>query len=256
MRVVFIDESGYTPDWRSGIDAQPFYVGSAVCLPSDAIPHFYSSLRRGIDELNLPVKSPPLGLGFEIKAREIARGSGWWGEHNDQRNRVRDLFLSSPRRSEGVAFVASIDKCAHFAKYVEPADPYMLALTFVLERLEMYLWGVDDHACCVYDHNTRIGTQVQDHTAELIRDGSLLIYDSRIFKEFVTMRFRLPHILEVALGDCKYSIGLPVADYFATMAYHFYIQGSPVPCGWWDLPCQNLHQKEGTLQGIGLKEFP
>ena len=256
MRLVFIDESGYTPDWKAGIDAQPFYVASAISFPASMIAQLYAVIREDIEALNLPGQPQPLGLGFEIKAGDIARGTGWWADHNEQRNHVRDLFLAAPRKFEGVAFVSAIDKKRHLARYAYPAEPYYLAMTFVLERLEKHLSDVQDHAYCVYDHNARIGSALQDYTAELIRDGSPLFYRSKLFNDFVLERFRLPHILELALGDSRFSVGLQVADYFATLAYHYYCDGKPQQCGWWDLLIESLHTKEGKLAGIGLKEFP
>ncbi|MDQ7858550.1 MAG: hypothetical protein QN174_13250 [Armatimonadota bacterium] len=126
MHVVFIDEAGYTPDWKAGIEQQPFYVASAVCIPAPNVPPLYASLRQEIQALHLP------------------------------------------------------------------------SLT----------------------------------------------------------RFKLPHLLEMSLGDSRYSIGLQVADYFATTTYHYYMDGKPASCGWWDLLAGSLHRLDGKLIGIGLKEFP
>jgi hypothetical protein len=99
-------------------------------------------------------------------------------------------------------------------------------------------------------------SETQDHTVDLIRDGSHLIYASRILDTLVIKRFRLSHLLELSLGASKSSIGLQVADYFATMTYYYYKEGKPSPCGWWDTLVASLHTRDGQLLGIGLKEFP
>lgn len=76
MRLIFLDEAGYSRDWKKQIDEQPFYVLSAVCVPMDKIPAAYDRVRREINEMDLPGQEKLLGRGFEIKARDIAQGTG------------------------------------------------------------------------------------------------------------------------------------------------------------------------------------
>lgn len=251
-----MDEAGYTLDWESDIDQQPFYVASAVCIPADQLPGLYQWARRELAALESPDEDQPIGLGHEIKARDIARGTGWWRDHNVERNIVRDLFLLAPIKASGTAFVAVIDKAKHQAKYVTPANPYFLAMTFVLERVDLFLSQNSDYAYCIYDQNKRIEPEIYQHSAYLIREGSLLMYFSSFSDSLVVKKNRLSHILELSSGVSENSIGLQVADYFATMTYQYFTRGKPDECGWWDTLVSSLNVHDGTLHGIGLKIFP
>src|SRR3972149_11478428 len=139
MRMIFLDESGFTSDWVAGMSEQPFYTLSAVCVHADKLGVGYDALRESVRELRLPKSTFLLGQGHEIKARDIATGAGWWGKHTKERNKIREYMLSFPRSNEGTAFLVIIDKKAHFKKYYSPDNPYMLALRFILERIEHYL---------------------------------------------------------------------------------------------------------------------
>ena len=45
MQLVFINESGFTPDWRTGVSDQPFYVASAVWARYSTV-HCWSEILR------------------------------------------------------------------------------------------------------------------------------------------------------------------------------------------------------------------
>jgi hypothetical protein len=255
--MVFLDEAGYTPDWKSGIEEQPYYVLSAVSVPVDILPSAYDTVRKEIEDMKLPGQRTPLGRGFEIKARDVAQGSGWWRDHNEERNQVRDLMLSFPKNFDGTAFVVIVDKKAHLYKYAFPEDPYLLALQFIFERLEFFLRDNDDFGYCVYDQNKRLEKAIQAQANQLMVEGS---HGIRYWGNIIVLPFEftleIGHILEISFGDSRYSIGLQVADYFATMTYTYYKSGKPAKCGWWELLLESLHRKDGKLLGIGLKEFP
>jgi len=135
MKLIFVDESGYSPNWTADIVDQPFYVLSAVCIDASLYPRMCDELRRDTALMGLPGLAHPLGKGSEIKARAVARGEGWWQQHNDERNRFRDLMLSLPACYEGVAFVVAVHKDRHRNQYVWPEDPVTLAMKFLFERL-------------------------------------------------------------------------------------------------------------------------
>src|SRR6202023_3035453 len=103
--MIFLDEAGYTSTWTNGMDDQPYYVLSAVVVPADGLWSAYTELRRCENALQLPDAIIPLGLGREIKAREIATGAGWWRSHNEERNQIRDLMLSWPMPNRGIAIL-------------------------------------------------------------------------------------------------------------------------------------------------------
>lgn len=256
MRMIFLDEAGYTFDWTSAMEDQPFYVLGAVVLPADNLPPAYSALRQAEQQIQLPEASVPLGQGREIKAREVATGSGWWRSHNSERNGIRDLMLTWPTTHEGTAILVVVDKKAHHEKYYTPDSPYLLALQFMLERLQHYLTARNDHGYCVYDHNKRLEAEVHAKAIGLIREGSDITYYSSFYGGEVYTKMTLPNVLELALGDSQNSLGLQVADFFATFGYQYFKQGKPDPCGWWTTLRSNLDSKGGVIDGIGLKVFP
>lgn len=256
MQVIFMDESGYSFNWEADLDKQPYYVLSAVCFPSEKLSLAYQEIRGKVSDLNLEGAARPLGQGFEIKARDISRGSGYWETHNDERNAVRDVMLTAPQKYEGTAFVIVINKRALKERYVDPENPYKLSLEFIFERLQMYLSDVSDCGICIYDQTKRLEDTLQNTATTLIREGSELIYFSSFYNSLVIKTFQIDRIIEFSLGRSENSIGLQVADFFATMTYAYVKDGKPSPCGWWDKLESSLHRKDGRLQGVGYKEFP
>jgi hypothetical protein len=256
MQLVFLDEAGYTPDWESGIQQQPIYALSAVCLPTDRIKNAYDTIRSTIDRLRLKAQPARLGCGHEIKAKDIAVGSGWWKHHNDERNAIRDVMLSAPCQFGGCAILAVIDKRAHKEKYAYPGNPYSLALQFVFERLGQHLLEIDEYAYAVYDQNTRLQDEVLEQSSELITDGSRGFGYSDYYRQYYAFSIALDHVIELGVGVSEHSLGLQIADYFATFAYHYHRDGKPEPCGWWDTLCASLRTQNGTFEGYGLKRFP
>jgi hypothetical protein len=256
MQVIFMDESGYSFNWEANLDKQPYYVLSAVCFPSEQLLLAYKKIRSEVSNLNLEGAVQPLGQGFEIKARDVASGSGYWRTHNDERNAVRDTILKAPKEYRGTAFVVVIDKLAHRERYAYPANPYQLSLEFIFERLQMYLSDINDYGICIYDQNKRLEDILQNAAAALVREGSEFIYFSRFYNSLVIKTFPIERIIEFSSGRSENSIGLQVADFFATMTYTYVKDGKPSPCGWWNELESSLHRKDGQLQGVGYKEFP
>lgn len=256
MRLIFLDESGYSRDWKRQIEEQPFYVLSAVCLPASNVPAAYQRLSAEISKMNLPGQKRPLGRGFEIKARDIAQGSGWWRNHNEERNKVRDLFLSFPRQEGGAAFVVIVDKAAHLEKYVFPENPYILSFRFMMERLQKYLDDCNDYGYCVYDQNDPLMNDLREHSDLLLSEGSKGVYFDQWLGSVFEFVLPIERIIELSFGNSKSSIGLQVSDFFATMTNTYYKGGKPENSGWWSLLVESLYKSGGRLIGVGLKEFP
>ena len=256
MVFVFIDEAGYTPNWASGIPQQPFYALSAVCIHADQLRAAYGDVRQRVAAIGLASYPAPLGQGFEVKAREVASGGGWWQAHNNERNTLRDIMLSAPRLHGGCAFVVAIDKKAHILKYAKPQDPYMLAFQFVLERLMHRLNDLNESAYIIYDQNTRLQAGVLAKAASLVTGGSKILTYNWYRQEYATLSMNMDRIIEVSIGESKHSLGLQLADYFATFTYSYFRDGKPNGCGWWQTLSDSLHQHQGTVNGVGLKVFP
>jgi hypothetical protein len=256
MKLIFVDESGYTPDWRSDMAQQPHYVVSAVCVPAEKYRKMCDEMRAIVSGLGIPFAKMPLGQGFEIKAREIVRGGGWWKDHEDARNAIRDVMLGAPAVYGGQAICIVIDKAKHQATYYSPEDPYDLAHQFLLERMQWNLARCDADGYCVWDQNKRIEDTLHEHSASLIREGSGIEYFSGYFGTTVAYKFKVDRILEVSMGQSEYSVGLNVADFFASMTAAYFKQGRRSSCGWWNVLERSLDRKGGVLDGAGLKVFP
>jgi len=259
MRLIFIDESGYAgSSWDSeeNLKQQPFYVIGAISIPIENYMSGLKKLREEIVKLNLPGADKPLGLGFEIKAKEIATGKGYWGLHDEERNKVRNLMLSFPKESGGYAIIVVIDKRAHFNRYARPEDPYKLSFRFLLERVQHHLVTLNDEGIVIYDLNHRLEPELSSISTTLIRNGSqILTYDILGFPyEF---RLKIDRVMEFTFARSENSVGLIVADFFATMTYQYHKEGRPSPCGWWDLLLESLYKSEdGKVEGYGYKIFP
>lgn len=255
MYIAFVDEAGFEWNWKAGIEAQPFYVLSAVMLPCEKLSTLYKDARDAVGALKLPGQAAPLGIGFEIKGKDIAQGKGWWREQEKERNAVRDLMLTAPAAYGGAAIIAVIDKQRHLNKYAYPEDPALLAATFVLERVGQFLYSKEDFAYCVYDRNERFQAPLTAHTNRLLAEGSSLEYVSAVYGP-VQAKIQLDRILEVAGGYSECSVGLQISDFFASMTYQYYKQGCPSDCGWWKTIEASLHNYKGKTEGFGLKLFP
>ena len=258
MRLIFMDESGYVGDkWSSeeNLEKQPYYVVSAVSIPFEKYKIGIEKLREEIRKLDLPGANKPLGLGFEIKAKNVATGNGYWGAHNEERNGVRDLILSFPKDNDGCVIVTVIDKKAHFNKYAYPRDPYKLALQFIFERIQHHLTNENDEGLIIYDLNHRLEPKLSSEATSLIRNGSqILAYDVLGF--LYEFRLSIDRVLEFGFARSENSVGLIVADFFATMTYQYHKDGKPTPCGWWDLLWESLYREGGKVEGYGYKLFP
>lgn len=258
MRIIFIDEAGYCNNWRADLVNQPHYILSAVVFPLNEMRLIYEGIRQEIGDLNLRANyaQHPLGQGFEIKASDIVHGRGYWQRHLSERNAVRSIMLEAPKKHNGVTFAAVIDKKAHMNRYARPTNPYRLALQFVFERLQQYLTDIDDYGIVIYDQNKRIEDTLHTDATTLIRNGSELHYFSKIFGDFVTRRFRIFRILEFSMAQSQNSIGLQVADFFASFTCYYLKRARPTRCGWWKLLRSSFYRIGNRFHGIGYKEFP
>jgi hypothetical protein len=166
------------------------------------------------------------------------------------------MMLSFPLNHNGTGFVVVVDKERHRRQYASPQNPPELAMQFLFERLQWHLVKISSHAYCIYDHDKRRTDMLHDQSAQLIREGTEVMFFSKFYGEMLTTTNKLDRITELALGKSDNSVGLQVADFFATMAYCYFRDGKPGKCGWWDTLCASLLRKDGQLNGWGLKVFP
>jgi len=129
-------------------------------------------------------------------------------------------------------------------------------MKYILERVEHYLRDANDVGFLVYDHNKGFEPKLASETFSLLSEGSTGSFFSEVYEATFSFTLQLDHILELAFGDSIGSLGIQVADFFATFAYQHFKAGKPPKCGWWDTLVANLHRKDGVLDGVGLKVFP
>jgi hypothetical protein len=103
MKLIFIDEAGYSKSWLNDIENQRFYVLSAVAIDASAYAGACREIQRKAKDMKLPGLDHPLGKGSEIKAKHVIAGKGWWGQHDDERNLFRNMMLTFPRDFGGTA---------------------------------------------------------------------------------------------------------------------------------------------------------
>jgi len=255
MRLIFLDESGYSKNWKEDIETQPFHVLACFQVDADVYINASERLRSQVKNIGLEKIEHPLGLGFEIKANEIAKGKGWWKHHNDERNALRELMLSFPLECKGTTFLVVVDKKRHASKYVFPDPPHEKAFQFMFERLQWFLRDQNDFAVCVYDQTKFLDDDLHNASMGLMRDGSPVSYWSEYYGH-VSEKFAIDRVKEFYLGRSENSLGIQIADYFATFGYQYFKSGCPDTCSWWDTIAKSLYEKEGKRDGFGLKVFP
>jgi hypothetical protein len=261
MYAIFMDESGYSFSWQKDMNNQPYFVQSAVCFPLNRLEEAYNHVRLKLGDIRLPESAGKLGRGFELKAKDIARGYGWWGDKPEEREVVRNLMLELPALFAGRAFLLVIDKHELLTKYGEKArDPQVVAFQYTLERIQWLLEREEQYAICIYDQNKKIDDIIHGGAASLAFKGSQVFYFSKSYGQFVSYSHKVKRVVEMTLGNSKNSLGLQVADFYATMAYQYFKAGRPSECGWWKVLQTSLDRKDGNPQGIllgyGLKVFP
>jgi len=256
MYVVYMDECGFSFNWKEDIGEQPFYVLSAVAIPVKNVRLAYEDVRQSLGNLGIPGLDPhSVGWGEEIKAKELDRGEGYWSKNELHRQQIRELFLSIPCKYSGVSFIVVINKQRHIEKYVNPEDPDKLAIQFVLERLQGFLESENDVAICLFD-KTKRESLIRNTVTELIKDGSWITYWSDFYQMFITKQLLISRILEFHMADSGYSIGLQVADFFARHAYSWRKNNKDPHYPGWELIKQSLYTHDGKVNGWGYKEFP
>jgi len=255
MYLIFVDECGYVKNWDSdnNIREQPFYILSAVTIPTTKIHIVYTQTRQSIKELRLShTDADRLGRGEEIKASSVDRGEDFWKRNPELRDRVRKSYLD---HQDAVYFLVCIDKQQHKARYHSPEDPTGLASRFLFERLQGFLREQDAQGFVLIDANKREEEEQREFVARLLTEHSGGIAFSRLYGAFYEWRLEFTNILEVHFGDSKHSLGLQIADFVARIAYSWRKEGKPSNYPGWELILPRLY-KYPNHEGWGYKEFP
>ena len=256
MYIVYIDECGFSLNWKKGLSEQPFYVLAAVAIPIANLRDMYEDIRRDLSALEIPgLDERMIGIGQEIKAKDVDRGDNYWQLHDEHRHAVRELYLGVVSKCSGTAFIVIVDKKEHFSKYAYPEEPDILALQFLFERLQGFLEAIDSFAICTFDKTPR-EEELLSHAEELIKYGSHITYWSNFYGIFIEKNLKLSRIFEFQMQDSKYSLGLQVADFFARHTYSWRKSGKDNSYPGWALIRKTLYERDGRVEGWGYKEFP
>jgi len=257
VHLAYIDECGFSPNWKADIVNQPYHVLAAVVFPAKDVPAVSEVVQQRIRAVGLESFPGTLGRGAEIKAKDVDGGVGYWQSHPDHRARVRDAMLCAPSEHGATAFVVVIDKPRHLGKYVTPADPSLLALHYLLERIQMHAEHIEDHTICICDQNRRQEPAVVEVIEELAAKGSLIFYDSKAYGGLVQKHQTFSRILEFHFGQSQNSVGLQIADFFARVTYSWRKKDKDEYYPGWSHIKQTLFRNnDGKLEGFGYKEFP
>lgn len=240
MKLIYLDESGHAYNWQKDCQKQPFYVLSAIACDISEYSKKCDCQRKELKKFKKEeTNDPEHGKGYETKSKEIFTNQGWWKNHSEERTEFINCMLNFAEK----AWVVIIDKAKLSEQYRDPIDPFELSLTFMFERMESYLKENNDYAICIYDQTFRKDEKVHNKTSEFLNNG--------------TMFKTINRILECHLGNSKNSIGLQIADFYATGVYQHYKNGKPDKNTWWNILETHLYKsKNGKLKGYGLKEFP
>ena len=250
--LVFMDESGFVKDgWKEKIDEQPYYVVSAFCIPTS---DYYIEEKILIRDIYNVIGD---GWDRELKAKDVAKGVGIFSNNEGVRNYVREYFLRFPRQGNGFCIVTAVDKRRHLQKYGDNArDAYILAVDFVMERVQMSLARRNAVAICIYDMNFNIYNDLSERASSLRESGSQICFPDQFGFRIVEKYILCERILAFSFADSRYHVGLKVADFFAHFTYQYLKKGMPQNCGWWATLRNSLEEFDGRIDGVGLKIFP
>jgi len=257
MYFIFVDESGYHPNWddENAIKEQPVYVLAAVAVPSGKLAQLYEAIRNGVDQLGLPeINGQALGRGEEIKAKDVDDGKGFWREKSYERERVRQIYLDQQATTY---FVVCVDKARHRDRYPSPRDPAHLALQFLLERLQGFLNENNEAGFVLIDANKRLEPELRERSSQLLLEGSWGIAVSRFYEELTyEWHLKMSKILEIHFGDSRYSLGLQIADFVARHTYSWWKSNKDPGYPGWNYIEPRLYRYRKNYHGWGYKEFP
>jgi Protein of unknown function (DUF3800) len=191
----------------------------------------------------------------------------YWGHDSvvlhghDIRKRTGDfnILLNSTRREPFLARIsavleampvtiiaAAIDKSKHVKQFADPANPYAIALTFCMERLQ---WWLKDQEAL--KHTTHVVVECRGKA-----EDQLLELEFRRIADGHNALGKMPN-LDIRFMDKKHnSTGLQVADLIAHPIARHVIDPAQPNRGF-DIVKTKFRTGNGNqIQGYGLKVFP
>lgn len=251
MKIIYVDECGPLKGWDSEKSNQPCLSIGAISVDANIYTSAIEELKTKIDSLSIAhIDTDKLGKGYEIKAKDILASSGFWKNHPNQRNELLKLTLGFPEQVKGVGWCVVIDFKKHKEKYVYPAEPFNIAMRFLFERIQIYAEQINEDVVVVYDQYKAADDDVHEAFVDLVTHHSIF----EVMNGLSVLKF--DRIIEMHLGNSKNSIGLQIADYFATFGYQIHKNNS-IALSNKDLFLKYLYKgKLNEVHGSGYKIFP
>jgi hypothetical protein len=231
----FIDESG--DHGMQNIDpASPMFALSAVVYPrEDYIAKEIASLGR----------TKVVWWGHEgviFRSYDIRKKQGPFAfcAAKEARESFQAELCEVFKRSSGKIISAVIDKHRHGQQYIDPSDPYYLAVQFVLERIGMLSGG---RAVLVFESRGRIEDKIVAGWCERIAAGEN--YGRQKYQ--FTVKFA---------KKCDNVAGLQMADLACTPIIHYVQNPDTKRPDWLAVRSRMRSDWRGRIEGRGLKVFP
>lgn len=150
----------------------------------------------------------------EIKLSAIHNGRWWRSRPEELKNRIIDDVVSLVERSNAVLFEVIIDKKRHKEKYIDPEDPCLLALRFLLTRYSRFLKRKETHGIVIYD---------KERDKEIFQAVKNWKTEGLVFKSvsnpFLQDEKPVKIIEKIFFVDSKYSPCMWVADFWARCCF-------------------------------------
>lgn len=251
MKLIYVDECGPLKGWDSEKINQPCLSIGAISVDANIYTTAIEELKIKIDSLGIEhIETNKLGNGYEIKAKNILTSSGFWKTHPDQQKEMLKLMLGFPEQVNGVGWCVVIDFKKHKEKYAYPVEPFNIAMRFLFERIQMYAEQINDNVVIVYDQYKAADDDVHEAFIELVTHHSIF----EVMNGLSVLKF--DRIIEMHLGNSKNSIGLQIADYFATFGYQIH-KNNTIALSNKDVFLKYLYKgRQNEVLGSGYKIFP
>lgn len=156
------------------------------------------------------------------------------------RDKLRTDLCDLFKRSSGKVISAVIDKPRHVAQYVDPSNPYYLAVQFVLERIAM----MSGHrAVLVFESRGKKEDAIVKAWCERIAGGENYAHETYTFSIYFAKKST-----NVA--------GLQMADLACRPIIHFVQNRDTKRPDWLAVRSRMRTSWRGKIEGYGLKVFP
>lgn len=148
-------------------------------------------------------------------------------------------------------FSSTLDKEAHYKKYLEPDNPYNLCMDFILERLVKFYLNPGETASIVLEaRGKKEDRKLLEHVKRVIDNGTRFV-SSEYFKKIKGVYFNPKWSKES--DDKKSYFGLEIADLISYPIHKYNIKGEK------DRAFKAIENKiygYPNYEGKGIKNFP